>query len=98
VIEAVTGGTWQQKTITWNNAPAASSAIQDTIPASTTQYNYNVAVDVTNLVKPMVSSPSTNYGFMLRLITENVAREMQFSTSEAYDSTKRPMIIVNYSY
>lgn len=98
VIEAVTGGTWQQKTITWNNAPAASSAIQDTIPASTTQYNYNVSVDVTNLVKPMVVSPSTNYGFMLRLITENVAREMQFSTCEAYDSTKRPMIVVKYSY
>lgn len=98
VLEAVTGGTWQQKTITWNNAPAASSAIQDTIPASTTQYNYNVSVDVTNLVKPMVSSPSTNYGFMLRLITENVAREMQFSACEAYDSTKRPMIVVNYSY
>ena len=98
VIEAVTGGTWQQKTITWNNAPAASSAIQDTIPASTSQYNYNVTVDVPNLVKPIVLTPSTNYGFMLRLITENIYREMQFATCEAYDSTKRPMIVVNYTY
>jgi hypothetical protein len=98
VVEAVTGGTWQQNTITWNNAPAASSALQDSIPASTSEYNYNVSVDVTNLVKPMVSSPAANYGFMLRLITENIYREMQFSTCEAYDSTKRPMIVVNYSY
>lgn len=98
VLEAVTGGTWQQKTITWNNAPGASSAIQDTVPASTSQYNYNVTVDVTNLVKPMVVTPSTNYGFMLRLITENIHREMQFATCEAYDSTKRPKIVVNYTY
>jgi hypothetical protein len=98
VIEAVIGGTWQQKTITWNNAPAASSAIQDSIGASTSQYNYNATIDVTNLVKPMVSSPSTNYGFMLKLITENIEREMQFATCEAADSTQRPMLVVQYTY
>jgi hypothetical protein len=69
---------------------------QDTIPASTLEWNYNASVDVTNLVKNMVASPSTNYGFGLRLVTENIYRDMVFSTCEAADSTKRPRLVVRY--
>jgi hypothetical protein len=96
LIQRVTGGTWDQKTITWNNAPALTSTGQDTIPPSTGAYNYNVTIDVTNLVKPMVSSPSTNYGFGLRLITEQSYRSLQFSSSEASDPTLRPKLVVKY--
>jgi len=96
VLEAVTGP-WDQKTITFNNAPAASADIQDTIPASTSQYNYNAQIDVTNLVKPMVATPSKNNGFMMKLITEHIYRAMEFYSCEAPDSTKRPMLVVHYS-
>jgi hypothetical protein len=96
LVQQVVGGTWDQTTITWNNAPALTSVGQDTIPASTSEWSYNVAVDVTNLVKGMVSSPSTNYGFGLRLATENIYRDMVFGTCEVSDSTLRPRLVVRY--
>ena len=96
LVQQVVGGTWDQTTITWNNAPALTSVGQDTIPASTSEWSYNAAIDVTNLVKGMVSSPSTNYGFGLRLLTENIYRDMVFGTCEAPDSTLRPRLVVRY--
>lgn len=96
LVQEVIGGTWDQTTITWNNAPALTSVGQDTIPASTSEWNYNASVDVTNLVKKMVASPSTNYGFGLRLITENIYRDMVFGTCEVADSTLRPRLVVRY--
>lgn len=96
LVQQVVGGTWDQTTITFDNAPALTSVGQDTIPASTTEWNYNAAVDVTNLVKNMVASPSTNYGFGLRLVTENIYRDMVFGTCEVADSTKRPRLVVRY--
>lgn len=96
LVQRVVGGTWDQKTIYWNNAPALTSIGQDTLPASTSEWNYNASVDVTNLVKNMVATPSTNFGFGLRLVTENIYRDMVFSTCEAADSTVRPRLIVRY--
>ena len=96
LVQRVVGGQWDQTTITWNNAPALTSVGQDTLPASTSEWNYNASVDVTNLVKNMVASPSTNFGFGLRLVTENIYRDMVFSTCEAADSTLRPKLVVRY--
>lgn len=95
-LRLVTGGTWDQKTITWNNAPAMTTDGQIAIPASTSEWGYSVALDVTNMVKQMVASPSTNYGFGVVLQTENMYRAMEFSTCEVADSTLRPKLVVNY--
>jgi len=96
LVQRVVGGPWDQKTICYNNAPALTDVGQDTIPASTSEFNYNVSVNVTNLVQQMVTSPSTNYGFGLRLITEQRFRAMEFSSCEAADSTLRPRLVVRY--
>jgi hypothetical protein len=98
LIQMVTGGTWQQTTITWNNAPAATSAGQDTIPQSTSSWNYNVAVDITNMVKQQVANPAINFGYMLKLQTEQCYRAMEFATSECPDSLERPKLVVQYTY
>jgi hypothetical protein len=95
-LRRVTGGTWDQKTITWNNAPAMTTDGQIAIPASTSEWGYAVQLDVTNMVKQMVASPSTNYGFGLALDVENIYRSMEFSTCEVADSTLRPKLVVNY--
>jgi hypothetical protein len=98
VIQMVTGGTWQQTTLTWNNAPVATSAGQDSIPSSTNSWNYNVAVDITNLVKQQVANPATNFGYLLKLQTEQCYRAMEFATCECPDSLERPMLVVQYTY
>lgn len=98
LVQRVTGGTWDQTTITFNNEPAAVADGQDTIPPSTTSWNYNVTVDVTNLVKLQVANPAANYGFLLKLQAENQLRAMEFATCESPDSLERPKLVVNYSY
>lgn len=97
-IQMVTGGTWDQNTITWNNAPAATTAGEDTIPASTSTWNYNVAVDITNLVKQQVATPSKNYGYLLKLQVEQCYRAMEFASCECPDTSERPMLVVQYSH
>ncbi len=78
------------------NQPPTTELDEALIPASTKQWNYNVTVDVTQMVKRMVANPSKNYGFKMRLVTEDTYRSMVFASSEYSDSTKRPKLTVRY--
>ena len=96
LIRKVTSA-WDENTVTWNTQPTTTSIGQDTIPASNSQWNYDVCIDVTNLVRTMlVNNGGTNYGFMLRLAHESVYKSMGFYSSEASDKTKRPKLVVIY--
>lgn len=95
LIQRVTGGNWDESTITWNNMPATTTKNQDTIPASSSQWNYNTSVEVTKLVAAMVKS-GKNYGFCLRLVNEQSYRILQFSTSESTTPSLRPQLVIRY--
>ncbi|HRI19709.1 MAG TPA: DNRLRE domain-containing protein [Panacibacter sp.] len=95
LIQRVTGGNWDQSTITWNNKPETTDKYQDTIPASASEWDYNTSVDVTKMVQLMVKS-SVNYGFCIRLVTEEDYRILEFSTSEASNSALRPKLVIVY--
>jgi hypothetical protein len=88
-------GNWEETTVTWTNKPATTDVNQVSIDASTSQWNYNVEVDVTGMVKDMVSN-NQNYGFCMQLKTEQIYRSLIFSSSEATDPTKRPKLVVEY--
>lgn len=94
-VQRVTGGDWDESTITWNNAPTATIADEAVIPRSTSKWNYNAGVDVTGMVNKMVSQQK-NYGFRMMLTDEEVYRSMIFSTSESPDPAKRPKLVVYY--
>jgi hypothetical protein len=89
-------GTWDESTIKWNNKPSTTDVNQVEVPASTSQWNYNVTdLDVTQLVKDMVSN-NQNYGFVLQLQYEQIYRSLNFASSEVADATKRPKLVVVY--
>lgn len=94
-IKRVTGGDWDEATITWMNKPATTDTNRVAIPASTTQYNYNVTVTVTNLVKDILKS-GHNYGFSLQQQTEQIYRSLLFASSEFPDAAKRPRLVITY--
>ncbi|HUQ96311.1 MAG TPA: DNRLRE domain-containing protein [Chitinophagaceae bacterium] len=95
-IKRVTGGDWNEATITWANRPAATDTNRVAIPASTAQYNYNVTnLDVTKLVKDLVRS-NYNYGFRLQQQSEQVYRSLLFASSEHPDAARRPKLVVQY--
>lgn len=89
-------GNWDHASITWNNKPGTTDVNQVEIPASTAQWNYDVTdIDVTNLVKDMVSN-NQNFGFCMQLQVEQIYRSLLFASSEHGDATKRPKLVVVY--
>ncbi len=93
---------WDESTVTWNTQPTTSDSNQMIIPNSEAQYNWNYTIENSSAlnawVQDMVSNPSTNHGFMLKLITEQTFRRMVFATSDYADSTKWPELQVTYLY
>lgn len=91
---------WEENTITWNNQPAYSTANQISIPASNAQWNWNWADSSTALVamvQDMISNPSSNYGFMMMLQTEEIYRSLQFASSDNANSALWPELTVTYT-
>jgi len=94
-VQRVIGKNWQESTITWNTMPGTTTAGQATLPASKSQWNYNAVVDVTTIVKNMLSLQK-NFGFCIKMKTESPTRVVIFSTSESSDISLRPKLQIRY--
>jgi len=95
-VQQVVGSDWNETTLTYDNQPATTTTDQAELGASTSQWNYNTAVDVTAIVKKMVANPSTNFGFGIKLQTEQVYRSIVFASSETTCRTQRPKLVIIY--
>lgn len=95
-VERIVGGLWYENTVTWNNQPLVTEKNRAVVSPSTSQWSYDVAVDVTKLAQPIVQNPQKNYGFRINLQSETIYRSMLFYTSEANDKSKRPKLVVIY--
>ncbi len=89
-------GPWAENTITWNNQPATDNVNQIILPQDTNP-NQNYILNVATLVQDMVSNPSSNYGFMLRLVTENYYRCLIFASSDHPNSSLHPKLEICYT-
>lgn len=96
VVQQVTSP-WNENTVTWNTQPSTTMANQFIIPQSTSQYNWNYtnsSSELVAMVQNMVSG--NNYGFMLRLQTEQHYRNMVFASSDHPDASLHPELEVTY--
>lgn len=96
VVQQVTSP-WNENTVTWNTQPSTTTANQFIIPQSTSQYNWNYtnsSSELVAMVQNMVSG--NNYGFMLRLQTEQHYRNMVFASSDHPDASLHPELEVTY--
>ncbi|MFT3843913.1 MAG: DNRLRE domain-containing protein [Lacibacter sp.] len=90
-------GNWDESTVTWNNQPGVTEVNRVAIPASTSQWGYSVTdIDVTEMVKPMVNTANSNFGFCIMLQVEQYYRSVNFGSSDNVDPAKRPKLIVTY--
>ena len=79
-----------------NNQPAVTETNKVAIPASTSQWGYEVQdIDVTNMVKDMVTN-ATNNGFCIMLQNEVFYRSVTFASSDNADAAKRPKLVITY--
>lgn len=87
--------TWSENTITWNNQPPTSTVNQVSIPAYTSK-TQNYKLNVKTFVQDMVTTPSSNYGFMLKLQTETPYTLVALASSDDANPNIRPKIQVYY--
>ena len=99
LIQRVTS-TWNEQTVTWNTRPSTTTTNQITISSSTSQWNWNFSTNHSNLVamiQDMVTNPSTNFGFMIRLETETIYRSLLFASSDHSNNLLWPELTVSYT-
>ncbi len=88
---------WDESEINYTNRPATSDLDKATLPASTSQWNYNPVVDVTKLASYMVAHPDQNFGFYIKLKTQEPYRSLVFGSSEQSDPSLRPKLVIRYT-
>lgn len=87
---------WQENTVTWNIQPSTTSIDQVLLAASVTNKQDYPDINVTNLIKEMHASQSQNYGFMLRLVSEELYHCIVFASSDCIDPARWPQLVVTY--
>lgn len=95
----VINGPWAEALVTWNSAPPIATTPFLTIPASTTQWNYNFSTSAAALVAQVqnwVNAPATNHGFLMRLSNEVHYRSIDFASSDHPIANIRPKLTVEY--
>lgn len=80
--------------INWNNQPTTTTDNQVIIPQSTSSHQDNTDIDVTNLVKDMLTNG--NNGFFMQLLDEDIYNCRQYCSSYYTDLAKRPKLVLQY--
>lgn len=88
---------WVANSVTWLNQPASTNTGEVTIPHTDQPFLDLEDIDVTDLVKEM-SGSNPNYGFIIKLKTEQIYNSRVFCSSFYSDTTKHPKLVVNYSF
>jgi hypothetical protein len=97
------GAAWSAQSITDSTQPSLISLGNFYIQSSSSQWNYNIAIDVTNLAKQWQSNPSSNNGINLTVANTNylpsivyINHQMVFYSSSAIDPQKHPEMVIVY--
>ena len=95
LIQRVTSS-WIAANVKWTNQPSVTIANQIVIPHTSQPFLDLVDVDVKALVQPMVTG-NVNYGFMIRLQTENIYNSRIFASSFYSNQSLHPKLVVEYT-
>jgi hypothetical protein len=87
---------WQENTVTWNSQPSTTPLNQVVLPTSLINTEDYLNIDVTTLINEMFADQNQNYGFMLKLSTEDLFRCVVFSSSDCADNVLWPKLVVTY--
>ena len=97
LLQKVTAA-WNKMTATWNNQPTATSLGQVYLPSATDPTQNYTNIDVTTLVSEMVRNPATNFGFLFRLVTEELLTKTILASCENPNTAGRPKLIIEYVF
>lgn len=86
---------WSSSTACFNNQPSFTTVNQVLLPASTQPVQDYLNIDVTDLFKDMVLS-NQNFGFIFMLQTEVHYRSMNFTGGGSPDTSRQPLLEIEY--
>ncbi|MEO8761131.1 MAG: DNRLRE domain-containing protein [Bacteroidia bacterium] len=86
---------WTESGVTWNNQPTTTNTNEVTLAQSTSTSQNYLNINVLNLVNDQITN--SYYGFMLKLLNENTYNSMVFGSSDNTDSTKWPLLQIQYN-
>jgi hypothetical protein len=85
---------WDPTNTSWATQPTVDTTAEVLIPTTNLSELDLPNVDVTQLVKNMISSG--NYGFEIRLQNETIYNSRIFASSSYSDTTKVPQLVITY--
>lgn len=94
-IQRITSS-WTEFGVSWANMPTATTQNQVVLPASLSNTQDYINVDVSLLVQDMVSNPSQSFGFLLQLQTESYYRSLLFASSDHLNPALHPKLEIEY--
>jgi len=87
---------WGEYSITWNNKPSTTSQNEVTLAQSSSSFQ-NYEVDMLNLIKNQLDSPTTSFGFELKHIAEGTSyNSMIFGSTDHPIDSLRPRLEICY--
>lgn len=85
---------WEEKTINWNNQPSFTDVNQVLVPMDTSSTQDYLDIDVTRLIRDIMSDTLTGYGLMLTLQEEMPFRTVLLASSDHKNPAKRPKLVI----
>jgi hypothetical protein len=95
-LERVTSA-WNEFTVTWNSQPSTTTLNRVELPISTSGTQNYLDLNVTQLVSDMIANPTSSYGFMLKLQTEEAYRRLNFCSSDHPIQALHPKLEIQYT-
>ncbi|MBL7893839.1 MAG: DNRLRE domain-containing protein [Bacteroidia bacterium] len=89
---------WSEGSITWNTATSMAGATNQLTLTASAGATDNYTLNVKTSLQTMVNTQARNFGYQLKLVTENNTNaQMEFySSDETTNPTKRPKLIITY--
>ena len=87
---------WNKQTVTWQTMPTVDSNTSISVPASTSA-SEPYSIDVTKYVQDQLASPGLYYGFLMRLVTEQVYNGLYFYSSKYSHAELHPKMVIEYN-
>ncbi len=88
---------WNENTVNWITQPSYTNTNQVDLPKSTSTDQDYENINVTLLVRDMLSDPSHSFGFMFMGQVEAVLSSMKFFSSDASQESDRPKLEITYT-
>lgn len=87
---------WDPQTLTWNNQPQYTALNMVWVPNSTSQ-TQDLSVTITPLINDAYLYPNNSYGFVFKMITEDIYRCQVYASSNHANPALHPKLVICYT-